>query len=123
MNPQVKAHLAQRIDGLKAGLRHAFALGSPDKQLTVEETALLEKVATTIVSRRMSGPALLFLESAGPMNFLGSQALHFLAPILDLACDAREVELAAHLLERRDAISRLIAMIEAFDSPGTTVPR
>jgi hypothetical protein len=123
MNPQVKAHLTQRIDGLKAGFRHAFALGSPDKQLTAEETALLEKVATPIVHRRMAGPALLFLESAGPMNFLGSQALHFLAPILDLACDAREVELAAHLLERRDAISHLISMIDALDSPGTTVPQ
>jgi hypothetical protein len=123
MNAQVKAHLAQKIDGLKAGLRHAFALGSPDKPLTAEETALLEKVAATIVRRRMAGPALLFLESAGPMNFLGSQALHFLAPILDLACDAREVELAAHLLERRDAISRLIATIEALDSPGMTVSR
>ncbi len=123
MNQQVKAHLAQRIDGLKAGFRHAFALGSSDKQLTAEERALLEKVATTIIRRRMSGPALMFLESAGPMNFLGSQALHFLAPILDLACDTREVELAAHLLERRDAISHLIAMIEALDSPGTTIPR
>jgi hypothetical protein len=123
MNPQVKAHLTQRIDGLKAGFRHVFALGSPGKQLTAEETALLEKVATTIVHRRMAGPALLFLESASPMNFLGSQALHFLAPILDLACDAREVALAAHLLERRDAISHLISMIDALDSPGTTVPR
>ncbi|MFM8552895.1 MAG: hypothetical protein ACKOCD_11415 [Nitrospiraceae bacterium] len=123
MNPQAKAQLDRKFDRLKAGFRHAFALGSPDKPLTAEETALLEKVATTIASRRMSSPALLFLESAGPMNFLGSQALHFLAPILDLACDAREVELAAHLLERRDAISRLIAMIEALDSPGMTVPR
>ncbi|MDE3225467.1 MAG: hypothetical protein KGN30_08665 [Nitrospirota bacterium] len=123
MNSQIKAHLAQKIDGLKADLKHAFALGSPDKPLTAEETALLEKVAATIVSRRMSGPALLFLESAGPMNFLGSQALHFLAPILDLACDAREVELAAHLLERRDAISRLIAMIDALSTPGTAAPQ
>lgn len=123
MNSQIKAHLAQKIDELKADLRHAFALGSPDKPLTAEETALLEKVAATIVSRRMSGPALLFLESAGPMNFLGSQALHFLAPILDLACDAREVELAAHLLERRDAIFRLIAMIDALSTPGTAAPQ
>lgn len=123
MNSQIKAHLVQRIDGLKVGLRHAFAVGSSDKPLTAEETALLEKVATTIVRRRMSGPARLFLESAGPMNFLGSQALHFLAPILDLACDAREVELAAHLLERRDAISHLITLIDALDSSGTTIPR
>jgi len=101
----------------------AFAVRSPETSLSQEERALLEKVAATIVSRRMSGPALLFLESAGPMNFLGSQALHFLAPILDLACDAREVELAAHLLERRDAISHLIAMIDALDNSGMTVPQ
>ncbi|MBM4133102.1 MAG: hypothetical protein FJ245_04965 [Nitrospira sp.] len=123
MNPQAKTQLDRKLDRLKASFRHAFALGSPDKPLTAEETALLEKVAKTIVRRKMSGPALLFLESAGPMNFLGSQALHFLAPILDLACDAREVELAAHLLERRDAISRLIAMIDAFSTPGTAAPQ
>lgn len=123
MTPRVKAHLAHRIDGLKAGFRHAFAVGSSDQPLTAEETALLEKVAATIVRRKMAGPALLFFESAGPMNFLGSQALHFLSPILDLACDAREVELAAHLLERRDALSHLITMIETCDSNGTAVPR
>jgi hypothetical protein len=50
------------------------------------------------------------------MNFLGSQALHALTPILSLACDAREVEIAARLLERRDAIARLVAMIEAAEA-------
>ena len=66
----------------------------------------------------MAGPAVLFLESAGPMNFLGSQALHFLKPILDLACDAPELEQAARLLERRDAIPRLIELIEAKSAPA-----
>lgn len=84
---------------------------------------MLEKVATEIINRRMAEPAVLFLESAGPMNFLGSQALHFLTPILSLACETREVEQAAHLLERRDAISRLIALIEAKTEPGKTLPR
>lgn len=84
--------------------------------LSPEETRLLEKIATVTVGRRMAGAAVLFLESAGPMNFLGSQALHALTPILSLACDAREVEIAARLLERRDAIARLVAMIEAAEA-------
>jgi hypothetical protein len=98
---------------LKESLKTAFAVGPSAQALSLEEMALLDRVATAVVARRMSGAALLFLESAGPMNFLGSQALHFLTPILNLACDSREIELAANLLERRDAIPRLIALIEA----------
>jgi hypothetical protein len=109
--------VSQRIRSLKGALRHAFAVQPGGQALTAEEQALLEKVAATVVRRRMAGPAVLFLESAGPMNFLGSQALHFLAPILDLTCDAREIERAAGLLERRDAIPRLIELIEAGSAP------
>ena len=106
-----------RLQKLKATLRQAFALGPEGELLTADEQALLEKVAAAIVTRRMAGPAVLFLESAGPVNFLSSQALHFLVPILDLACDAPELEQAARLLERRDAIPRLIELIEAKSAP------
>ena len=107
----------QKFQALKAKIRHAFAIQPETQALTADEQALLEKVATAVVNRRMAGPAVLFLESAGPMNFLGSQALHFLAPILDMACDAREIEQAACLLERRDAVPRLIELIEARSAP------
>ena len=70
-------------------------------------------MATVVVRRGMARPTVLFLETLGPMNFLGSQALHFLKPIIDLVCEARELEQAARLLERRDALPRLIELIEA----------
>ena len=108
----------QTIQTLKGTFRHAFALKPEGELLTAEEQALLEKIAVAVVARRMAGPAVLFLDSAGPMNFLGSQALHFLTPILDLACDAPEIEQAACLLERRDAIPRLIELIEAKSAPA-----
>jgi hypothetical protein len=113
---------SQRIQKLKTKFQHAFALQPDGQPLTAEEQVLLEKVAVTVVNRRMAGPAVLFLESAGPMNFLSSQALHFLTPILDLACDARELEQAACLLERRDAIPRLIELIEAKSAPAKPAP-
>ena len=108
----------QTLQTLKGTFRHAFTLKPEGDPLTAEEQALLEKIAATVVTRRMAGPSVLFLESAGPMNFLGSQALHFLIPILDLACDAPELEQAARLLERRDAIPRLIELIEAKSAPA-----
>jgi len=106
------------IHQLRNSLKHAFAIKPDGLPLNSDDQALLEKVATAIVNRRMAEPAVLFLESAGPMNFLSSQALHFLAPILDMACDASEIQQAATLLERRDAIPRLIELIEARSAPA-----
>jgi hypothetical protein len=65
----------------------------------------------------MAAPATVFLESVGPMNFLGSQALYFITPIVEWAFNAKEVEQVARLLERRDTISRLIALIESKSAP------
>ncbi|HEY7130272.1 MAG TPA: hypothetical protein VH332_11390 [Nitrospira sp.] len=64
----------------------------------------------------MAAPATMFLESMGPMNFLGSQALHMLTPIIECAFDGKDVERLARLLERRETLSRLIALIETKTS-------
>ena len=113
---------SRRLQSLKKALKVAFAVRPTDEPLTPEDLGLLDRVAATVVARGMAGPALLFLESVGPMNFLGSQALHFFAPILNLACDTREIERAAFLLERRDAIPRLIALIEVKSTAGQPMP-
>lgn len=102
---------------IRAGLCHAFAVQPENQPLTIEDLQLLERIADVIVSRRMVAPATMFLESMGPMNFLGSQALHFLTPILDCAFNTKEVEQVARLLERRDTVTRLITIIEAKSAP------
>lgn len=103
---------------IKREFQKAFSLGSSTDTLTAEDEALLEKMAAVIVNRDMSTPTILFLESMGPMNFLGSQALHFLTPILSVACPTKELEQVARLLERRDMIPHLIELIES-KSQGT----
>jgi hypothetical protein len=91
---------------------HAFALAPAGVEFTPEETALLEKIAALVVRRGMAAPALLFLESLGPLNFLGSQVVHGLRPFLELVCDAAEMERLAVVLERRDSVERLITLIQ-----------
>ena len=113
------AFSSRRVQDLRAGLRHAFAVRPPHDNFTVEDVALLERVARAIVTRGMTTPATLFLESMGPMNFLGSQALHFLSPIIEFALSGTELTQIARLLERRDSISRLIALIET----GASLPQ
>lgn len=109
--------MAQKLAQLRAGLRHAFAVRPETKPLSIEDVQLLERIAETVVKRGMAAPATMFLESMGPMNFLGSQALHFLTPIIECVCNAKEVEQVARLLERRDTVTRLIAIIEAKSAP------
>jgi hypothetical protein len=118
-----KAALTEKWDRVRAGLSHAFATRAEAEPLTNEELALLQRIADTVVQRRMAAPAVMFLESLGPMNFLGSQALHFFAPIIELAFSAQEVSRVAALLERRDTTAGLIALIEAASAPQEMAAR
>ncbi len=117
MRPLFKGNAAEKLAKVQAGLRHAFAVQPEDQPLAIEDVQLMERIAEVIVKRRMAAPATMFLESMGPMNFLGSQALHFLTPILDCAFNTKEVEQVARLLERRDTVTRLVAIIEAKAAP------
>lgn len=115
-----KEHLAKRLRNLRAGIQHAFSTQTDAQPPSIEDVQLMERIAEAIVKRGMAAPATLFLESMGPVNFLGSQALHFLTPIIDCAFNAKEVEQIARLLERRDTISRLIVLIEAKSTAKRT---
>ncbi len=98
---------------LKEGVRHAFAIRPALDSLSDEDLALLQRVADSVVRRGMETPATVALESIGPLNFLGSQALHVLTPFLELAFNPVDLERIAVLLERRDTVTRLIALIDA----------
>jgi hypothetical protein len=62
--------------------------------------------------REMAAPALLFLESLGPLSFLGSQVVHGLKPFMDVVIDPADAERLATLLERRESIERLSSLIQ-----------
>jgi hypothetical protein len=112
-----KTSLAETWGKVRAELSHAFSTGSTTEVFTSEDLALLERVADAVVTRGMAAPATVFLESLGPMNFLGSQALYFLTPIIEWAFNVKEVEQVARVLERRDTISRLLTLIETKSAP------
>jgi len=116
MRPLSKEHLTKKLRDFRAGLQHAFATQSAVQPLSIEDMELMERMADAIVNRSMAAPATVFLESMGPMNFLGSQALHVLAPIIECAFNAKEIEQVARLLEQRDSICRMITIIEAKSS-------
>jgi len=98
---------------IKSGFAYAFSVESEEKIFSEEDLALLDKVAGFVVKRRMETPAILFLESMHPLNFIGSQVMVFLQPILTSFFSIREYERLAAVLERRESIGLLIERIEA----------
>lgn len=77
-----------------------------------DDAALLHRVAREVVRRHLVTPAILFLESAKPLNFVASQLLVFLDPILRLFLTLPDYGRLARLLERRESIEWLIVAIE-----------
>jgi hypothetical protein len=92
------------------GFKHAFATDSA--KLEDCDTALIRKLADFVVRRNMSVPAIMFLESVRPLNFVGSQAMVFFKPIISRFFTREEYDKLATMLEKREVIDRLIKEIE-----------
>jgi len=77
---------------------------------------LMRKLAKGVVDRRMAVPAIMFLESIKPMNFLASQVMVFFEPVilsLFTVANYREISL---VLEERDAVENIIKFIEEYEN-------
>jgi hypothetical protein len=92
------------------GFKHAFATDSA--KFDDCDTALIRKLADFVVRRNMSVPAIMFLESVRPLNFVGSQAMVFFKPIISRFFTREEYDKLATMLEKREVIDRLIKEIE-----------
>lgn len=96
-------------------LKHAFAVEPESPGFAPEDLSLLEKVARAVVKRQLATPAIMFLESVRPLNFLGSQAMLFFQPIVQMMISAMEYERFQLILERRQSIPVLIELIEKME--------
>lgn len=81
-----------------------------------EELVVIEKVARKVVDKGMTVPAILFLESVKPLNFISAQAMIFFEPIVQTIFNIRDYNTFRTALEKRPSIELLIQKIEAFDA-------
>lgn len=86
------------------------------KQLPEEEEAVLEKLARKTVEKRMTVPAIMFLESVKPLNYIGSQAMVFFEPIVQTIFNFKDYNTLRLALEKRETLEILIRKIEAYDA-------
>lgn len=81
------------------------------------EQEMIDKVAAKIVARRLSVPAILFLEVMKPLNFFGAQTLNFFGPIIEsfLKRDNRYYDFTA-FLEKRENIEAVLKRVEELEN-------
>ena len=89
---------------------------SEKPSLPDEELEVLEKVSSKVVERRMAVPAIMFLESVKPLNYIGSQTMVFFEPIIQTVFNFRDYNTLRSALEKRHSIEILIQKIESLDS-------
>jgi hypothetical protein len=87
-----------------------------DTKIPPEEDEVLEKAAQKVVQWKMAVPAILFLESVKPLNYIGSQALVFFEPIVQSVFSIKDYDTFRSALEKRESIELLLRKIEAHDA-------
>ena len=81
-----------------------------------DENRVLDKVAERVVRWKMTVPAILFLESVKPLNYIGSQTLVFFEPIVQSVFNFKDYDSFRRAMERRENVERLMQKIEAADA-------
>ena len=76
----------------------------------------LEKMAQTVVDRRLETPVLFLLELNRPFSFLASQSLLFAEPLAGAFFGFGRIRAWRELLEDRKNVDRLIERIEEMAS-------
>jgi hypothetical protein len=100
--------------------RQKFSLPSlkegDSKNLTPEQEELLHKVAEKVVRWKMSVPAILFLESVKPLNYIGSQMMVFFEPFVQTVFTWKDYDQFRIIMEERENTERLLQKIEELDA-------
>jgi len=105
---------SSRLIRFKESLAHAFAVESLETEIQAEEMVVAKKVATFLVRRRLTAPAIMLLETGRPLNFIGSQFLTFLSPFVSIIfTGADNFNQFTRFLEKRKSIDCLIDQIVA----------
>ena len=104
-------------------LKNAFALDKESSRpLTEQEEAVLDKLARKVHQHGLAVPAILFLESVKPLNFVAGQVMVFFQPMVGAFFSTREYDLFTSLLERRFTLEKLLEKIEALENKFPSPP-
>jgi hypothetical protein len=103
-------------------LRNAFGPGEDYRYVSPEEIPeerreeIIRILAKEIVARRLTTPAIFFLETVKPLSFVGSQAMIFLQPIIQAVFPFRSYNEFSVMMEERENIEALLCEMEKLEA-------
>ncbi|MGR3219589.1 MAG: hypothetical protein ACUZ8H_07210 [Candidatus Anammoxibacter sp.] len=100
------------FQNLTKEIKHAFSIEESEGASFDNENEFLERVASGITKRKLAAPALLFLETFKPLNYIGNQTMVFFRPFVSMIFPIIKYDKMLNVLERRKSISRLIELLE-----------
>lgn len=89
---------------------------SEQKELTPQQEEILTKIAQKVVHWKMAVPAILFLESMKPLNYIGSQMMVFFEPFVQTLFSWKDYDELRKMMEERETVERLLQKIEQIDA-------
>ncbi|MFN0051883.1 MAG: hypothetical protein ACKV0T_06810 [Planctomycetales bacterium] len=100
-------------------LKHAFAIDAAGPvEPTEAQRQLIDRLCRLVISRELTLPAQMLLETVRPLNFVTGQMLHFFAPLLATLGDSQAAGQLAEFLERRGAVDYLARRLEELQRPA-----
>jgi hypothetical protein len=99
--------------------RDMFSLGPKGKEkeeLTPHQEEILTKIAKKVADWKMSVPAILFLESVKPLNYIGSQMMAFFEPFVQAIFSWKDYDEFRRMMEERGTVEKLLQKIEQLDA-------
>lgn len=87
---------------------------------SAEQEEIMDRLARKIVEWRMTAPAIMFLESAKPLSFLGNQALIFFQPIIQSIFNFKSYDEITGILEDRENLEYLLKKVEELEAENDT---
>ena len=84
--------------------------------LTEHEEDIMRRIAAKVVEWKMSVPAIIFLESVKPLNYIGAQAMIFFEPFIQTIFNFKDYDTFRLMMEKRENTERLLLKIEELDA-------
>ena len=104
---------------MKDSIKHAFALGEKENFTPNEkQIQVLDRVCREVVKRQLAMPAILLLETFRPLNYIGSQVMHFFQPIISAVLTVDGYTDFTELLEQRGSVDYFCECIREIEVEG-----
>jgi hypothetical protein len=76
----------------------------------------LDKLCKGIIRRGLTTPALMGVEMGRPLNFIGSQTMHFFTPLISAFVPTKSWNAVAEFLEHRGSVDWIRNRIEELEN-------